>query len=81
MVLSSARSQAIDGSGRQVATEGQGTSQDLGDGLAGSRVHAQQSRWRLPREARGRRDGRAMALLSWWQPQIEAEAEGWREDS
>lgn len=35
MVLSSARSQAIDGSGRQVATEGQGTSQDLGAGPDG----------------------------------------------
>lgn len=35
MVLSSARSQAIDGSGRQVATEGQGTSQDLGAGPGG----------------------------------------------
>lgn len=32
MVLSSARSQATDGSGRQVATEGQGMSQELGAG-------------------------------------------------
>lgn len=35
MVLSSARSQATDGSGRQVATEGQGMSQDLGAGPGG----------------------------------------------
>lgn len=34
-MLSSARSQATDGSGRQVVTEGQGMSQDLGAGPGG----------------------------------------------
>lgn len=52
-VLSSVQSQAKDTSGRQVATERQGTSQALELDWVGSRVHAQPSRWQLPREARG----------------------------
>lgn len=48
-------------SGRTPAgPEGGGDGSGLGAGLAGSRVHARPSSWRLLREARGRRHGRAM---------------------
>lgn len=79
MVLSSVRSQAKVTSGRQAAAEGWGKNQALGARPGRKQGPCTAEQVVVPREARGRRVSRAMALLSWRQPQSEAEAKGWRE--
>lgn len=66
MVLSSARSQATDGSGRQVATEGQGMSQDLGAGPGGKQGPCTAEQVVAPEGGQRAARCSAMALLSGW---------------
>lgn len=67
VLLSSGRSQATDGSGRQVATEGQGISQDLGAGPGGKQGPCTAEQVVAPKGGqRAARWQSYMTLLSWW---------------
>lgn len=67
VVLSSARSRATEGSGRQVATEGQGMSQDLGAGPGGKQGPCTAEQVVAPKGGqRAARWQSYMTLLSWW---------------